>query len=96
MIRDMQSWRCGLLFALLGLLSGCTRADNGTWYGYYYENVMVNQAPAVSRPFGSAPACLASMRNYTRNASRWAGFACARGCSQLQTGFVTDCEAVAR
>jgi hypothetical protein len=86
-------WLCAAL-ACVAALSGCSRLQDPAWYGYYYENVMINNAPAVSRPFPSATACLAAMRGYTRNASRWAGFACARGCQQQNNGILTDCAEV--
>lgn len=66
------------------------------WYGYFYENVMVNAAPATSRPFASAATCLVAMRNYGRKASRWSGFACARDCRQQPNGVLTDCSEVVR
>ena len=88
--------RSGLALAALGLLWGCSPSQSQDWYGYYYENVMINGAPATSRPFASAQSCLAAMRDYTRNASRWSGFACAQGCTQQTNGFLTDCKAVVR
>jgi hypothetical protein len=64
------------------------------WYGYYYDNVMANGSPYVSRPFASANSCLSAMRAYRRSESRWAGFACARGCTQQADGVLTDCTEV--
>jgi hypothetical protein len=78
----------------VGMEAGCSRFQDPAWYGYYYENVTVNAAPAISRPFSSAKACLGAMRRYTRNASRWSGFACARGCRQQTSNLVTDCSEV--
>jgi hypothetical protein len=80
--------------ACVAAAASCSRLQDPAWYGYYYENVMINNAPAVSRPFPSARACLAAMHAYTRNASRWSGFACARGCQQQNSGILTDCAEV--
>ncbi len=89
---------CAVLFQLgLVSLGGCSVIQtwhSDTWYGYYYENVMFNAAPAISRPFASADACLAAMRAYTRNASRWEGYACARGCTAQANGMLSDCRQV--
>ncbi len=96
MKRGASARRRLVAVAIAGLLCGCSSSSDQDWYGYYYDNVMINGAPATSRPFESAPACLAAMRNYTRNASRWAGFACARGCTRQTNGFLTDCTAIVR
>ncbi len=91
--------QAGLAAVCLGAVSGCSATESGwqawqssDWYGYYYENVMVNAAPAVSKPFATAQQCLAAMRAYTQNSSRWTGFACARGClPHKKNGALTDC-----
>jgi hypothetical protein len=92
-----------LYLAAMGLgATGCSRAPawpmlrwwSQDWYGYYYDNVMANGSPYVSRPFASAKICLSAMRAYRRNESRWAGFACARGCTQQADGVLTDCTEV--
>jgi len=96
MMHGSSTRRRVLAVAITTMLVGCSPSSDHDWYGYYYENVMINGAPATSRPFSSAQACLAAMRDYTRNASRWAGFACARGCTQQANGFLSDCAAVVR
>ena len=99
--RRLWLGRVGFAVLCVGAVSGCLPADSwwqnwqsGDWYGYYYENVMVNDAPGMSKPFASARQCLTAMRAYTRNSSRWTGFACARGCVPHKNGAVTACDEV--
>jgi hypothetical protein len=94
MTRILRNRRRSVVLACAVAMCGCSPSQGRDWYGYYYENVMINAAPAISRPFSSPQACLAAMRAYTRNASRWAGFACARGCVHQQNGFLSDCAQV--
>jgi len=100
-VRGWRLWsrRAGLVVVLLG--TGCSQVESvlpgsrsDAWYGYYYENVMVSTAPAMSKPFSSAKECLASMRAYTSTSARWTGFACGRGCSAPKDGAVSDCAEV--
>lgn len=100
-MRGWRLWsrRAGLVVVLLG--AGCSQVESvfpgsrsDAWYGYYYENVMVSTAPAMSKPFSSAKECLAAMRAYTRTSARWTGFACGRGCSPRKDGSVSDCAEV--
>jgi len=92
-------WRhAGALALIIGMASGCSPAggswqpwQSDAWYGYYYDNVMVSTAPAISRPFASAQQCLAAMRAYTRTSANWTGFACGLRCSPAKDGAVPDC-----
>ena len=93
--------RVGIVALGMGVLAGCSPVEKwwqrwqaDEWYGYYYDNVMMSGAPAMSRPFASAAQCMASMRDYTRTSSRSTGFACARGCTAHKDGTVTDCAQV--
>ncbi len=90
----------GLLVLGTGGMAGCSPVtgfwQSNTWYGYYYENVMVSTAPAMSKPFASAGQCLTAMQAYTRKSATWTGFACARGCTVQKDGIVTDCAQVVR
>ena len=100
-LRERRIWAA---LACCTAVAGCSPSQgqawpsqSTSWQGYYYENVLVNSEPSVSgNYYPSANACLAAMRDYTRNAPRSAGFACARGCPDPKDGYITDCREVAR
>ena len=104
MTSGMRWIRAWAILACVGGVGGCAPAgslggslgESHDWHGYFYENVLVNDAPAVSAAFTSAQACVAAMRQYTLDAPRWAGFACARDCSAPGAGYLADCREVER
>jgi hypothetical protein len=79
------------------LLASCSNTfDTNKWYGLYYQDVTKNYKAALSRPFDNPAQCKAAMRDYLKTAPRFASFACARGCTRGEDGYISLCLEVAR
>jgi hypothetical protein len=78
------------------VVGGCAPSDSDTWRGYYYANVLSNDAPLTKGAYADGPQCVAAMQTMLRHAPTTANFTCGRGCKAGNGGAVSDCTEVAR
>jgi hypothetical protein len=88
--------RLAIILSPILLLAACSSSDDDAWRGYYYANVLSNDAPLVNGPYGDGPQCVAAMHAMLRQAPSTAGFTCAHGCRTASNGVTSDCKEAMR